>query len=202
MNVALGVKAHSGWAVFVVVGVRDGDFTVVDRRRVELVEEEWAKQPYHAAEGLGLEAAKDVVRRGVEGARRIADREMRKAVKREQERGNNVEACAVLVGNPMPDWGIEEILGVHFRLHKAEGVLFREALVRAAGASGLRPVEIPEMQLTRRAKTDLGASPEELSGKVTALGRAVGPPWGKDQKDAALAAMVALRGRPSKPDRQ
>jgi len=25
----------------------------------------------------------------------------------------------------MPDWSIEEILGVHFRMHKAEGVLFR-----------------------------------------------------------------------------
>ena len=46
------MKAHSGWAALVVAGKRDGDFEVVDRRRIELVEDEWAKQPYHAAEDL------------------------------------------------------------------------------------------------------------------------------------------------------
>jgi hypothetical protein len=31
--------------------------------------------------------------------------------------------------------------------------------------------------------------------RIAALGKSAGPPWGKDQKDAALAALVALRGR-------
>jgi len=31
-----------------------------------------------------------------------------------------------------------------------------------------------------------------LQKTIAALGRSAGPPWGKDQKDAALAAMVAL----------
>jgi hypothetical protein len=48
---------------------------------------------------------------------------VKRQVRREQERKNDVTACAVLVANPMPDWSIEEILGVHFRMHKAEGVL-------------------------------------------------------------------------------
>ena len=47
---------------------------------------------------------------------------MRAAVKRERERENEVAACAVLVGQSMPDWSVEEILAVHFRMHKAEGV--------------------------------------------------------------------------------
>ena len=29
--------------------------------------------------------------------------------------------------------------------------------------------------------------------EVAGLGKSVGPPWGKDQKSAALAAMVALQ---------
>src|SRR4030095_6039362 len=45
-------KAHSGWAALVVLGTRSGDLEVLERSRVELVEEEWAKQPYHAAEEL------------------------------------------------------------------------------------------------------------------------------------------------------
>ena len=61
---------------------------MVDRRRLELVDEGWAKQPYHAAEDLKPEAARDLVNRGVEAAHRIAVRELRAAVKRERERGN------------------------------------------------------------------------------------------------------------------
>jgi hypothetical protein len=80
---------------------------------------------------------------------------------------------------------------VHFRMHKAEGVLFRDALIFATNASGLRLVAIPEKLRAARAT---GLSGRVLEN-VTALGKPVGPPWGKDQKDAALAAILALRGR-------
>jgi hypothetical protein len=194
MNVAFGMKAHSGWAALVVVGKRHGDVVIVDRRRIELVEDAWAKQPYHSAEHLKADAARDVVTRGVEAAHRIAVREMASAVKRERERGNEVSACAVLVGNPMAAWSVEEILAVHFRMHKAEGVLFREALVRATNACGIRLVPIPEKLLTKHAERALGTPMSVLAKKITALGTSVGPPWGKDQKDAALAALITLKG--------
>ena len=194
MKVAFGTKAHSGWAALVVVGQGDGDVVLVDRRRIELVEDEWAKQPYHAAEDLKRDAGRDLVERGVEAAHRIAVREMRAAVERERERGNEVTGCAVLVGEPMPDWSTEEILAVHFRMHKAEGVLFRGALIRATQACGLRLVAIPEKLLTKHAARVLGTPASGLVRKTARLGKSGGPPWGKDQKEAALAALVALRG--------
>jgi len=195
MRVAFGMKAHSGWAALIVVGKRDGNFLVVDRRRIELVEDEWAKQPYHAAEDLKPDAARDLVERGVEAARWIGVREMQALVKRERERENEVTACAVLVVDPMPDWSVEEILAVHFRMHKAEGVLFRDVLVYAAKECGLRLVEIPEKTLTPHAESALRTLAGSLAKEIARLGKAAGPPWGKDQKDAALAALVALRGR-------
>ena len=194
-KVAFGMKAHSGWAALVVVGKRDGDVVVVDRRRIELAEDEWAKQPYHAAEDLKPDAARDVVKRGVEAAHRMALREMRAAVKRERERENEVTACAVLVGNPMPEWNTDEILAVHFRMHKAEGVLFQDALVRASEACGARVVAIPEKLLEEQAETVLRTPASGLVKKIVTLGKTVGPPWGKDQKDAALAALVALHSK-------
>jgi hypothetical protein len=193
MKVAFGMKAHSGWAALVVLGERDSDLVVADRRRIELVEDEWARQPYHAAEGLEPDEARDVVKRGVEAARRIAVQEMRAAVKRELERGNEVAACAVLVGDHMPGWSVEDILAVHFRMHKAEGVLFRDVLVRAAKECGLRLVEIPEKMLTPHAENVLGTSASNLAKEIARLGKSAGPPWGKDQKEAALAALVAFR---------
>jgi hypothetical protein len=193
MKVAFGMKAHSGWAALVVVGKHGGDLVIVDRRRVELVEDEWAKQPYHAAEDLKPKAARELVERGIGAARRIAIREMRAGIKRTREAGHEVAACAVLIGAPMPDWSVDEILAVHFRMHKAEGVLFRDVLARAAEACALRLVCVPEKQLDDEAERALATSVNALRKTLAALGKSVGPPWGKDQKDAALAAMVALR---------
>jgi hypothetical protein len=196
MKVAFGMKAHSGWAALVVLGSGSGELQVVDRRRMELVEkdeESWAKQPYHAAEHLSAAEAREIVRRGIETARRIAIREMRRAVKRAREAGHEVGACAVLMGDPMPDWTVDEILAVHFRMHKAEGVLFRDVLARAAEACDLRLLRVPEKQLDEHAERALATSMNSLRKTIAALGKSVGPPWGKDQKDAALAAMIALQ---------
>jgi len=196
MKVAFGMKAHSGWAALIVLGRQGGALHVVDRRRMELVETDdasWAKQPYHAAERLHVAEARDLVERGLDMARRIAVREMRTAVDRVRDAGHQVGACAVLVGDPMPDWTVDEILAVHFRMHKAEGVLFRDALARAAGACGVRLLGIPEKQLDAHAERALATSVNSLRTTIAALGKSVGPPWGKDQKDASLAAMIALR---------
>ena len=195
MKVAFGMKAHSGWAVLIVLGTRRGELQVVDRCRMELVEKSeasWAKQPYHAAERLNPTDARDLVTRGLAMARRIAAREIRAAVKRTREAGHEVAACAVLMADPMPDWTVDEILAVHFRMHKAEGVLFRDALARGAEACGLRLLGIPEKLLDEHAERALASSVNSLRKTIASLGKSVGPPWGKDQKDATLAAMIAL----------
>ena len=160
---------------------------------MELVEEEWAKQPYHAAEELKPAEARKVVKRGIDAAKRIALREMRNAVERTRESGFEVRNCGLVVGNPMPGWSVDEILAVHFRMHKAEGVLFRDVLAEAADACDLRLVAILEKQLLEHAQSALKTSASSLSQRVAALGKAVGPPWSRDQKEATLAAMIALR---------
>ena len=192
MNVVLGFKAHSGWAALVVVGKGVDGLEIVHRRRVELVEEEWARQPYHAAENQKGTAARDLVKQGIDSAHRIALRELRAEVASQKKRKNQVLACAIVVGNPMAAWTVDEILAVHLRMHQAEGVLFREALLRAAGKCGLRAVAIPEKQLVSQAGQALKVSTEGVTEKIKALGKIAGPPWGKDQKEACLAAMIAM----------
>ena len=189
---ALGLKAHSGWAALVVLGRGDGGLEVLERSRLELVEEEWAKQPYHAAEELKPAEARKVVKRGIEAAKRIALHELRIVVERTRESGFEVRACGLVAGNPMPDWSVDEILAVHFRMHQAEGVLFRDVLAQAANACDLKLAEIPEKTLLKHCEGALGTSASDLSKQLAAFGKSVGAPWGKDQKDAALAAMTAL----------
>jgi hypothetical protein len=178
------------------VGGSEGELQVVDRRRIELVdpgEASWAKQPYHAAQGLDPDQVQTVVKRGVELARRIAVRELHAALERARGSGHDVAACAVLVPEPMPDWSIAQILAVHIRMHQAEGVLFPDAMAEAAKACGLLLVAIRERQLAERAEKAFAAPLSRLANQVAALGKSVGSPWGKDQKNAALAAMVALQ---------
>src|SRR5262245_25714972 len=165
VRIALGLKAHSGWAALVAVGVAEGGIRVVDRRRIELVDQAdalWSKQPYHAAEGLDPSEAHKVVKRGIEAARQTALREVGAAVERARKDGHTVAACAVLVGEPMPDWSVDEILAVHFRMHKAEGILFREALLLAATGLGVNSVAIPEKLLVRHAERVLATPASTL----------------------------------------
>jgi hypothetical protein len=195
VRVAIGLKSHSGWAAVVAVGIAGSEIHLVDRRRIELVEPEdisWAKQPYHAAEMLGANEAKTLVRRGIHSAYKIAARELQAEVEHLWTYGHEIAACALVTPSPMPDWSTAEILSVHIRMHKAEGVLFPEALAGAAEASRLKLVRVAEKRLDEIAKEAFGRPHAEVLGKLAALGKAAGPPWGKDQKTAALAAVIAL----------
>lgn len=197
MKAVLGLKSHSGWAALVVLGDAGGQLQVIDRRRIELVEAgdaEWARQPYHAAEHLEPVAARGLVKRGMASARRIAAREMRSAVRRTRAEKHEIVACAVLVGDPMPDWSVDEILSVHFRMHKAEGALFQDALGAAARTCGVTLVAVPTKDLAAQARQAFGPRTSKVLAQIASLGKSVGPPWGKDQKEAALAAAIALGG--------
>jgi len=184
-KVAIGLKAHSGWAVVVVVGRTNGALQVIERSRIELVRPQdmpWGRAPYHAAEPLEPGAARDLVQRAIAGAHEAAAEQVRRLLQRLRETGHDVAGCAVLVGHPMPPWTTEQILAVHVRMHQAEGALFPAALSRAAEACGLPLREVPEK--------DLAARPADEA--LAAMGKAIGPPWGQDQKNAAAAAMIAL----------
>ena len=80
MTVAFGLKAHSGWAALIVLGNNAGQLELIERRRLELVEEVWAKQPYHAAEGLPSARAKAIVERGIATAWTMAVKEITGAI--------------------------------------------------------------------------------------------------------------------------
>jgi hypothetical protein len=197
MKVALGLKAHSGWAALVVIGSTREGLHVVDRRRIELIEdgETWAKMPYHAAEEGEAAQARDVVKRGTESAHRVAARQMSDIVAQSRKREDDIVGCAVLMPEPMPKWSTEQILAVHFRMHKAEGVLFPDALCRAAEGCELRLVTVPEKQLDAIAEKELDVPMAKVTQLVVTLGKSAGAPWGKDQKTATVAALIALRAR-------
>src|SRR5215469_6479972 len=96
---SIGLKTHSGWAALVAIGKDRGQqFYLIERRRIELIDEAWAKQPYHTAEGLPIQEARDVVRRGIDAARAIAVREMKVSIERLRDAGYAAASCGVITG--------------------------------------------------------------------------------------------------------
>ena len=61
-GVALGFRAHSGWAVVVAVAGSLDRPVVLDRRRIEIAGATVPRQPYHAAAGMELEKAEAFLR--------------------------------------------------------------------------------------------------------------------------------------------
>ena len=193
---AFGLKAHSGWAALVALGERGAVLEIAERRRLELVNAQdahWAKQPYHAAAGLDASDAEALVARSIAAADRCTEQELASALALRRAAGDDVVACGVLLGSGMAPLTVREILAVHARMHQAEGELFRGALARAAERAGLELIGVREKQLEASASEALSLSVAESRKRLDEAGRRAGPPWARDQKDAALCAWIALR---------
>lgn len=189
-SAAIGFSVHTGWAASVIVEGPAGKARIVDRLRIPLAESDdiLRAEIYHrAAEMRGAAALKFV--RAAEGA---AARRAKKALRALAE-GRGLVAAAFLTGTAKLPSELAAILRSHPLIHTAEGVFYREALAAAAEDCGLEVVRIPRRELPQRFASALRTDDTGARDYLTAMGRALGPPWARDQKDAAMAALVALK---------
>jgi hypothetical protein len=156
---------------------------------LELVEEEWAKQPYHAAEQLETKSAtSSEARHQCSSFARQASYSY--AVKGAEKYGHRVVGCAVLMGGSMPDGpsnrfslSISECtkLGAHFAKHPLP-----------LPDTNLKVVEVP----IRRSTSLLFSHwvpPRANSGQRSPVLVTDRRAMGQDQKEATVAAMIALK---------
>lgn len=177
----IGVSDHGGWAVLVTAA---SDGTLLDRRRIELLDVGLPKLPHHhEGQGLPLDEAVELVER----------------VRVSAERHAVLALDAVAMAVP-------RILGVALRerprlpptiagrikdyraQNVADWVMYRNALASAAEARGW-PVHWYD------AKGVFGAASqalrvENLDAHFLQVRKAVGPPWNRDHKLAMAAAIV------------
>lgn len=177
----IGVSDHGGWAVLVTVA-RDG--TVLDRRRVELVDEFLPALPHHH-EGQGLPVDEAIAL--VERVRVSAERHAVLALDAVAMTVGCVLGVALRNCPQLPSTVAERIKDYQAR-NVADWVMYRQALAAAAAARDW-PVHWYD------AKRVLGAASQALRIEnfdtyFLDLRRAVGPPWNKDHK-LAMAAAIA-----------
>jgi hypothetical protein len=194
MRAAIGIRAHSGWAAAMVVSGVPGAIEVIERRKIVITQPGMpgANQPYHFASDLELPDAERHLARCAAASEQLALTALGEMVAEARRREKTVACCAILLaaGRELP--ALEKILASHALIHTAEGEFFRGCFRSAGEQLNLRVTGIREKELDALARSTFGAKANSLQREIASLGRALGPPWTSDQKNACLAALLAL----------
>jgi len=190
----MGFAPHSGWAAVVVLGGPQADPQVLARSRVEMADprDPEAKQPYHAVETLGVEKAAQRLDGYMAVATGMAHTAIQSLAQDLATRGHRATAVGILESSGRKGRSLASVLASHALIHTADGDHFRQALAAAAERCGLAVSRVRAQDLEARAEARLRRPSSTLQQAVKELGRTVGPPWGADQKMAALLAWLLL----------
>lgn len=167
----IGISDHGGWAILV-TATRDG--TLLDRRRVELVDEGLPCIPHHhEAQMLPTDQAVALVER----VRTSAEKHAALALDAVAAAVPGIAGVALRRRQPLPPTVPERLKDYRAR-NVADWVMYREAFASAAKS---------------RAWSVYWFDPKKLNldGEVLQLRGVVGPPWGQDHKLAMAAAIAA-----------
>lgn len=186
---------HSGWGAIVAVSNDGGRLSVVDRRRIEVIDEKKStgkKQPYHFAKNLALGSAEKYIANCAVDSERLASEVIRSLMDELRDSGYAVRTCAIVLASGRPLPSLSEILASHPLIHTAEGEFFRRAVWNACEKLKVEVSGVRERDLGTQAKSVLGKSAAAAVKKISQMGKSLGSPWTQDHKSAALAAWIAL----------
>ena len=166
---------------------RDG--TLLDCRRVELVDEDLPKIPHHS-EGQRLPLPEAVAL--VERVRVSAERHAKLALDAVAMTVPRILGVALRQCPALPPT-ISERIKDYRAQNVADWVMYRKALAAAAQARGWAVHWYDTKKVFDAASEALRI--EDLEAHFLQLRRSIGPPWGKDHKVAMAGAVVAARTR-------
>ena len=184
----VGISDHAGWAVFVTVA---RDATIVDRRRVELVDADLPCMPiHHKAQTLPLPEAIELVERVRASAARHAALQLETIAK---DATVPIRGVALRVCPALPPT-IEEQLQDYRAQNVADWVMYRQVLATAAEARGWSVHWYDAKKVNDAACKALGI--DSLAARFVEARKALGSPWNQDHKLAMAAAVAAGAAEP------
>jgi hypothetical protein len=183
-GVYLGIAHHLGWAVAVTASA---DHTVVDRRRIELIEPGMPRAPiHHEGKPLGDMAA----------ARLVA--EVRASAARASSAALDELAAAPpepIVSMSLRAWPADfpADIAVQRRVpyeSRADSVMYRQVLAELAHARGWKVMVYNAKDVEAEA---IGILAERAHEVLHGPRATLGPPWSKDHRTALAATVLAAR---------
>lgn len=167
--VVLGLYGRTAVAL---TGVGD-DLGVVVRTEVRTRE----SQPFHDAEGMPLDQAEALIAAAFDAAIDRAARDLAPIVARFEGADHELEGAVVVMKVYRLPTTLDAILRSHTSCHAAEGQMTGDALVAACDQLGIAVTVTPDL---------------DIDARVELVGKLLGPPWRKEQKIAATAALRVL----------
>lgn len=188
---SLGLTVRAGRAVVVVLkGTRRAPEMVL-RHEIDLADP-WVREsmhPYHQELGDPGPEGVRARRRGCAAAARAAQRAVRSFVRDMRSHGLEPRGAAIVVASLADP---TRVPGAHARAHAEERNLYRAAVEGMLTTSGVRVATFLEKGVRSAAVAKLGLSGPQIDATLKVFVHEVGTPWRKPEKQAALAAWLAL----------
>jgi hypothetical protein len=179
----IGVSDHGGWAVLVTMS---SDGTLLDRRRVELVDDTLPGLPHHhEGQLLPIDAAVALVER----VRASAEKHAALALDAVSKAVPHILGIALRSCPSLPPTIAERIKDYRAR-NTADWVMYRQALACAAETRGW-PVHWYDPKKVLDAATE-ALRVASFDAHFKAMRTELGPPWNNDHKLAIAAAIVSM----------
>lgn len=191
--VVVGVADHNGWAMLVTVAAIGGHPTVIDRRRVELIEKGVPSQPYHhETTALGETEAEHLVRKV---KRSVAACTALALDRLSADLSPRYRVSSVTIRQPPLDSLPATVAEAHRSYYvfcRADGMLYHSAIVSAARERGWDVLLHPRGEEFARAADALHVSVDDVERFINELRSTLGPPWSVEHRHAFAAAIAGL----------
>jgi hypothetical protein len=164
----------------------------VNRRRIELIHPHLPTQPHHhEAQGLALDEARELVRRVSESIAESCRPALGMLAEELTGRGYRPVLLAIRAVPETPD-DLSVVLENQRASIAADALLYLRALAGAAAELGVEVRPYMRRDVEASVARALGMEPAEVPAFLKSLGEGLGPPWRKEHRIAAAAAIGAL----------
>src|SRR5436305_5763410 len=200
---SIGIEDHYAWANLVSVTTSGPNEILLDKRRVELLDQQLTASPYHH----------ETLQMPVSGAEKLVRDVKTSANKRA------TAALSSLIGElaparcrgiairvpPLTDLPatVAEVHASTWIMNRADGMIYHQALTQAAAQLDLTVFYFDKNNVLELAAQARGKTARDLERQLKALGITLGPPWRKGHVIASAGAILAHASTaPPKPERR
>ena len=192
--VVVGVADHGGWAILVSAAAVNGEPTVIDRRRVSLIEKGVPSQPYHHDTlALGDDKSEQLlrkVRRSIAGCTASAFDHLA------AELSPQYRIASITIRQPplerLPAT-VREAHDSYYVQCRADGMLYHSAICTGARERGWTVTIHSRGEELAIAAAALRVSPREVERFLHDLRHTMKSPWTAEHRNAVAAAIGSLR---------
>ena len=188
---SIGIEDHYAWANLVSVTTSGPNEILLDKRRVELLDQQLPASPYHHETlQMPLSEAEKLVRDVTASANKRAKSALASLI------GDLAPAkcrgIAIRVP-PLPvlPASVAEVHASTWITNRADGMIYHQGLTQAAAQLNLRVFFFDKGNVLELAAQARGKTARDLERQLKALGTTAGPPWRKGHVIACAGAILA-----------